>query len=117
MNKTLEEFGKTLISDVRDRTIRNIDSIVIGKMKDYSSQEMYKKISCMDINQKELINQLISMTVDFTLHNFLEMFESHEDIQLIINNQNLNLLSDGLAGELYTEDGWIQKYTKQRYTE
>lgn len=27
---------------------------------------------------------------------------------------NLNEESDGLSGELYTEDGWIQKYTSQR---
>lgn len=25
--------------------------------------------------------------------------------------------SDGLSGDLYTEDGWIQKYSSQRYEE
>ena len=47
----------------------------------------------------------------------LEMFEQHDDIELNMSNENLNQISDGLAGELYTEDGWIQKFSKQRYEE
>ena len=43
--------------------------------------------------------------------------EEHEEIELTVKGRNLNEISDGLAGELYTEDGWIQKYTKQRYEE
>ena len=28
-----------------------------------------------------------------------------------------NKFSDGLSGELYTEDGWIMKYRQERYEE
>lgn len=43
------------------------------------------------------------------------MFEQNEELELKCNDKNLVQESDGLAGELYTEDGWIQKYTNQRY--
>ncbi|MBQ6566281.1 MAG: hypothetical protein IJR93_07295 [Treponema sp.] len=117
MNDISDFFGKILIDDVRDRTIRNIDSIVTGRMKDEDSQCLYKKICLLSLKQNELINELIPKIVDFTLHNMLEMFEEHEEIELTVKGRNLNEISDGLAGELYTEDGWIQKYTKQRYEE
>ena len=45
------------------------------------------------------------------------MFEEHDEMELKMSGQNLTQISDGLAGELYTEEGWIQKYTKQRYSE
>ena len=115
MYKELDEFGKILINDVRDRTIRNIDSIISGKMKDSESQVIYKKISNFGEDEKLLINILIPKIIDFSIHNMLEMFEENEKIELIINGKNLAEISDGLAGELYTEDGWIQKFSEQRY--
>ena len=42
------------------------------------------------------------------------MFEDHEELKLLLNEENLVEESDGLAGELYTEDGWIKRYSKQR---
>ena len=45
------------------------------------------------------------------------MIEEHEDIDVQVKKQNISDISDGLAGELYTEDGWIQRFTKQRYEE
>ncbi|MDE6209993.1 MAG: hypothetical protein K2M73_10030 [Lachnospiraceae bacterium] len=48
------------------------------------------------------------------LDSFLFMVEQHEDICLLYDNINLNEESDGLSGELYTEDGWIEKYSSQR---
>lgn len=115
MSKELDTFGKILINDVRDRTIRNIDSIVTGKMKDIDSQNLYKEICLLNDRAKEIINFLIPEIIDYSLNNLLEMFEQNEDLELKLNGKNLVQESDGFAGELYTEDGWIQKYTKQRY--
>ena len=41
------------------------------------------------------------------------MLEQHEEISLLYDDVNLNEESDGLSGELYTEDGWIEKYSAQ----
>ena len=46
------------------------------------------------------------------------MLEEYQDeMRLVVKDQDdaehsLVDISDGLCGELYTEDGWIEKYTK-----
>lgn len=117
MNEVLNEFGETFIEDVRDRTISDIDMVVDGKYFTEQDLDIAKKFSALDGKSQEFIRMIIPNIVDTCLFNFLNMFEEHEEIELKMSGQNLNQISDGLAGELYTEDGWIQKYTKQRYTE
>ncbi|EFS6814276.1 hypothetical protein JR617_000290 [Listeria monocytogenes] len=53
------------------------------------------------------------MIVDNTLFNILTMFEQSEDkLTLLANHENIIEASDGLAGELFTEDGWISKFSQ-----
>lgn len=49
------------------------------------------------------------------MHNMLFMIEEHEEIELLYKEENIAEKSDGLSGELYTEDGWIEKYSKKLY--
>ena len=42
-------------------------------------------------------------TIDFIFEN---------DIQIIVNEDNIVEMSDGLQGELFTQDGWLEKYSK-----
>ena len=55
---------------------------------------------------------MIPEIVDFSLDSMLFMFEGHPDLQLVFQGVDLKEVSDGLSGELYTEDGWIQKFSK-----
>lgn len=117
MNNILNDFGKVFIRDVRDRTIEDIDSLISGKYKTQKAINLSKFFSSLDSSTKLFFNEMIPIIVDYCLNNTLEMFEQNEDIELLMKNQNINLISDGLAGELYTEDGWIQRFSQQRYKE
>ncbi len=117
MNTYLQNFGKIFIKDVRDRTITDIDMITGGKYLSKPDLEIAKKFSSLDVESQGFIKSLIPDIVDNCLHNFLNMFEEHEEINLLFEGKDLNKLSDGLSGELYTEDGWIQSYTCERYFE
>ncbi|GKX68783.1 hypothetical protein [Inconstantimicrobium mannanitabidum] len=117
----LEKYGQILMSDVRDRTIRSMDMILSGRMKGITAKSILENISGFNAEQVEALKYLISKTVDLSLHNMLCMIEDNDEINVEISTGNLacNIkdISDGLAGELYTEDGWIMKYSKQRYDE
>lgn len=52
--------------------------------------------------------RIIEQVTDLSIHNMLCMFEDHEELKLLLNEENLVEESDSLAGELYTEDGWIK---------
>ena len=117
MEDLLSSFGEVFINDVRDRTIRNFDMIIAGKMRDESSQKLSETINQMSIEHRQLIDRIVPHIVDLCIHNMLCMVEGHDNIDILIESQSISEISDGLSGELYTEDGWIQKYSKQRYEE
>lgn len=53
--------------------------------------------------------------VDTTLHHLLWTVEQEDLIEFTFKEDdqivNINEISDGLAGELYTEDGWISRFS------
>lgn len=110
----LDEFGKIFMEETRDVSIRIMDKKIDGTMKSESAKEFSEKISGFTDEQKEILKSVVSETVDQVLHYFLFMIEEHEEIGLLYDDVNLNEESDGLAGELYTEDGWIEMYSSQR---
>ena len=112
MEDVLNEFGKILITEVRDGTIDSMNKMIDGTMKGTIDKLIRKKISILDKEQIEVLKWLIPEIVDFSLDSMLFMFEGHPDLQLVFQGVDLKEVSDGLSGELYTEDGWIQKFSK-----
>lgn len=110
----LDEFGKIFIEEIRDISIEDMDKMIEGTMKGEDSKIIFEKILNFTDEQKDILKFVVSITVDKVLDSFLFMIEQHENIGLLYKGINLNEESDGLSGELYTEDGWIQKYTSQR---
>lgn len=115
MDNCLNEFGKVLIKEVRDRTIRLFDKKIQGVMKDKESQFLFEQVNKLSEEQRLIINKIIPQIVDLSLHNMLCIFEEHDKFQIVIDGENIADISDGLSGELYTSDGWIEKFSEQRY--
>jgi GH25 family lysozyme M1 (1,4-beta-N-acetylmuramidase) len=121
MNKKdiLDKFGKYLIREVRDRTLEINELIMQGNMGSRENQALYKLTENLSDEIKVIINKYILKNVDSTLHYFLWLIEQHDDLDLTyytdeqkLSPYSLKEISDGLCGELYTEDGWIAKYSQ-----
>ena len=115
MDKCLEEFGEIFIKEVRDRTIDLFDRKMQGLMRSKESQLLFEKMNKLNEEQKSLIRDIIPQIVDLSMHNMLDLFEEHDEFQVIVGEENIADVSDGLSGELYTSDGWIEKFSEQRY--
>ena len=66
----------------------------------------------------DILMRLVPTMIDTTLHYVLDMIDSSDDVKLLFKNEEskyveIKKLSDGLAGKLYSEDGWISKFSKQ----
>ena len=109
----LNEFGEIFMKETRDVTINSMNKKIDGTMKGASAKEIQEKIIDFTDEQKEILKFIVTQTVDTALDSFLFMLEQHEEISLLYDDVNLNDESDGLSGELYTEDGWIEKYSAQ----
>ncbi|NQX63732.1 epimerase [Paenibacillus qinlingensis] len=119
--KHLDTFGEILIKKVRDLTIHNWDCIIDGEMKGQRSKEIREKLSFFNDEQVGVFKELFPMVVDSTIHHLLWTLEEEDGLELFVEvDQKVNRIrdiSDGLAGELYTEDGWIMRFSKKRYKE
>ena len=117
MSYNLDEFGKVFIDSVRDNTIDNFERMFDGRMKGLTAEEVRDKLSLFDDYQKSILLWMIAKAVDQCMHNMLFMLEEHEEIRILFDKEDIIEESDGLAGELYTEDGWIKKYSKKKFND
>ncbi len=120
-DQILEKFGQILISEVRDEAIDKYQMIAAGTMKSVPAIELHNKLNNFTEDQLSIIRQVVVGSIDDVVHNFLWMLEQHEDdIDIFCSEdedstkENVRELSDGLSGEVYTDDGWIAKFSNHK---
>lgn len=114
----LDMFGEYLMSKVRDEAINDWERVFSGRMKDEESQQLYETLKSFNSDQLKFVAMLFPRIVDTTLHHLLWSLENEEEITVTIKSDensivNIREVSDGLAGELYTENGWISRYSNK----
>jgi hypothetical protein len=113
----LDESGKLIIGSVRDETIEYISRVLSGQMKDSLSKEIREKLTS-DSNERiqDIFEGCIGI-IDHVLHQFLWISEQESRVQIVFRDEKLSLVplnsvSDGLSGEMYGLNGWIEKFSK-----
>lgn len=108
----LNKFGATLMASVRDRSVCKIEQAQSGALKGSSGKMLHDLFSQFNNEQQEIIKKLIVEFIDNTIFNTLSLFEEDEYKKIFIHGIDINEISDGLCGELFTEDGWISQFSK-----
>ncbi|XZE21316.1 hypothetical protein SH449x_001216 [Pirellulaceae bacterium SH449] len=116
MKKILDKFGESLVHEVRDISVAVALKSLRGQMKSDESKELHRELSLIPENTRLLIEKYATEMIDSTIHNFLAFFEGSQDFLLTSKEDgdeliDLNEISDGLAGELFTEEGWIARFS------
>jgi len=114
---SLDAFGSLLMKRVRDQVIFEWNGYIDGQMKGSTAARIQESLHLFDTRQIAALHQLIPEIVDTTLHHLLWMIEQEKAVNLTLSDKDgevheLRDLSDGLAGELYAEDGWIARFSK-----
>jgi hypothetical protein len=116
MKDVLDRFGRLLVSEVRDVAVAVALKSLRGQMKDRASKHLEAELAEVPESTLKLFETFATDLVDSTLHDLLSFFEGNEDFLIAFQeNENdlidLNKISDGLAGELVTEEGWISRFS------
>jgi len=115
MDDNLSSFGELFIGKVRDNSIFVIEGVISGHMKSPIDKQLHDKVSKFSKEDLQLLKDFLYRMVDLTLHNTLLMLEENSEWVLANSNLeviNINDLSDGLTGELYSDEGWIRRFSK-----
>lgn len=111
-----EQFGQFVISKLRDGPLDRIDAVLSGTTKFPRLRPLSEAVATMTQDQREVVRRCVRMALDQGLHDFLfALGESHDmekGIEVLIDGENIAEQSDGLAGELFGENGWFARYSK-----
>ena len=117
----LARLGQIVMTEVRDEAIEKYEMIVGGRIKSERALGLTNKLGEFSDNQLEIIRNVVVNAIDDVLHNFLWMLEQHVgEVRLLVFEEQASsgkdavALSDGLSGEAYTEDGWINRFSKYK---
>lgn len=112
----LDSFGEELIHEVRDYSIEQFYNSIHGIANTAERKIFKEEFQKLSEENKKFVEIIVKKTVDMSIHYFLWMIETSDNFKLqsIANNSVVDLaeVSDGLCGELYTNNGWIQKFSK-----
>ena len=115
MSEDLDIAGKFIMKHFRDNALLKLDSLLEGKLKAPRLLALQSYIGSLESEEKEILKKACIESIDSGLHDFLfalqEASDNNENIKFLVNGKNIAELSDGLQGELFSEDGWFSKYS------
>ena len=118
---TLDKFGKFFVQNTRDQALLDYEKIIANKWKAPALIELQNEVSKMDADSKKIMSEVIDRIIITTMFNFLvSIQQSHdinEGIEVICDGESIAEISDGLHGELFSDEGWIKKYSRYEYHE
>jgi hypothetical protein len=113
---SLEKFGLFIVSNMRDKAIGQFQMLINGDLVSKEYQAIYRQLNYIEGLDKKVLEEIIMDTVDTAIHDFLaalqEAHEFNEGIAVLSDGENVAEKSGSLNFEPFTDDGWINKYSK-----
>lgn len=110
-----DTFGRFLMVHLRDRGIDNLDGLLAGHWKAPSLKKLQNALRRLPKSQRALVRRAFVESFDAAIHDFLfalqEETEGGGSVVVRVGGKNVAALSDGLHGELFTEDGWYARFS------
>ncbi len=87
-------------------------------MADNTSKEMFDQFCELSPEGAALVRRMLVSGIDAGIARFLHFLDDNE-VEVWFrdragNRHDVRALSDGLVGELYSDDGWIAKFSQFR---
>ena len=103
------------MANLRDRAIEHHDLLAKGHWKAPSLQRLQRDLNALNKKQLSIVRRCVVSAVDAGIHDFLfalqELAESEDDIQVLVQGENIGKTSDGLHGELFSDEGWYARFS------
>ena len=108
---TLSDFGKIYIKEARDSSIERVFDLIHGNLNTPESIRFIEVYSSLSESDKDDFKYLAILAVDSAIFRILRMADQ-ELIDIKFRDcLNVAQISDGLAGELFGDKGWIKAFS------
>ncbi len=114
--EALDHFGKFIAENLRDRAMKHYDLMAQGHWKSPSILIVQERIVNLSQEQKDIMRRCLLSSVDSAIHDFLFKLQKQADfenrIEILVDGENIVECSDGIHGEMFLEDGWFARFSK-----
>ena len=118
MDESLDKFGNLIVENLRDKQIDWFRGLIQGKWRSQESKELHDKLSKLTQEEKQVVADVLEKVLEKSMHDFLFAIQESNDIdsglKVFMDGENVAELSDGLHGEIFTEDGWIERFSRYK---
>ena len=103
------------MAHLRDRGINHIDALLSTSWKAPSLMRIQDELQLLTSQQQDLVRRAFVSSFDSAIHDFLFALQEQADcdgrIAVTVHGENVAKTSDGLHGELFSEDGWRARHS------
>lgn len=111
----LDTFGAFLMVNLRDRGIDALGSLLAAHWKAPSLQKLQAELQSLTDAQRVLVRRAFVEALDSAIHDFLFALQEESDsggaVRVRVRGKDVASLSDGLHGELFSEEGWFARFS------
>jgi len=116
--ESLDYLGKFLMRCHRDQALFTLATAFKGYWKVESLQGFQDVLKSLSSEQQEKLFDGFEHIITGALHDLLFALQEENDfknrIHLIVDGYDAAKISDGLHGEQFTDDGWIERFSKYK---
>lgn len=104
------------MTHLRDEALDAAETLLSGTSKAPAHAALQAGLAQLSAEARGLVQRVVLEAVDAGVHGLLfALQESSDDegpVRLTVEGTDVATLSDGLHGELFTEDGWQAKFSR-----
>lgn len=122
MKSPLDICGEMLIQSLRDSGLNEASTLIKNSSRSPSVQELQDSLASLTDDQKVTVMKLVDRCITTGIHDFLFRLDSlsgeDDSVEIRSCGKNIAELSDGLYGELFSDQGWISRFSdfKENYS-
>jgi len=118
MDSPLDTFRSFIINNLRDKQIEHFKGLLDGKWRAKKVQELQSQLSKFSREDKKVLANLVDNMLTATMHDLLSAIQENNNldntVKVIVDGQNITDVSDGLQGEIFGDDGWIERFSRYK---
>jgi hypothetical protein len=113
---SLERFGQFVISNLHDSPYEYARQLCDGELKSPETQNLQERLSQLTPEQRAAVLECVNASTINGMHSMLfrlmQLWEDDDEFSVIVDGVDVATLSDGLEGEIFSDSGWIAKFSQ-----
>ncbi len=115
-DEILDKGGEFIVKNLFDKGLNNMFIMMEGGFNAPPLQDLQNDLMQFSQKQKDIIKDLVINVMTAATHDFLFRLQEESDalgeVSLRVDGEDIGKHSDGLHGEIFTEEGWLSRYSK-----